>query len=325
MSVSLGDYRLRVQWNQRFGLGPKEVKKERVKSSNKTDAIYSCDYSGCTAGVPCAWIDGTRNSTSHKSLEILARNILCRVCNNNPGNDELCYNGADAAPDEEKYNKNRTAIVDGIAALNLTDKESKGIKNDEITCLQAIDLRNKHQNPGSSAASRQVWMSDEMVTIINNICNPTLDGVIKCCLGVFLVCGEYKPGATVCNLFMDKYCKDPKTRNSQACNCINSTLPQPECTDIRCTSNPNAYQTSNMLANKPCKTQFLNCQQIVQLGDNVKNVDVNNVQFDQKCSLTNQNAVKIPIFIYILIIVIVLGLAVVAYFVFRKKKVPKKV
>lgn len=85
-----------------------------------------------------------------------------------------------------------------------------------------------------------------------------------------------------CDSIMNGYCKSARGRNDELCACLNSDIPNPECTDQRCRLT-NAMKLSNML-NNTCSGNFITCQQFFNLSEDALNnlVDRNTIQ--QTCT-----------------------------------------
>jgi hypothetical protein len=105
----------------------------------------------------------------------------------------------------------------------------------------------------------------------------------------FLACKDANllAGGYACDKLMTEYCSDPKNKDSTICGCINSSLPFPQCVDIKCANKP-AYRTAEMMAE--CKNITVNdCRQIAaqvqNMGADAK-LNINNANFTMICGAT---------------------------------------
>jgi hypothetical protein len=130
---------------------------------------------------------------------------------------------------------------------------------------------------------------------IGFICNPpaslTSSQKVQCCLGnapasVQPICRNYGllPQSGSCDSTMRTICGDANNpalnAPTPACNCILSTVTQPQCFDPTCTAG-GAYVPSTMDTN--CADI---CQQIIQTGG-AESINVSENVFDQTCGTTN--------------------------------------
>jgi hypothetical protein len=89
----------------------------------------------------------------------------------------------------------------------------------------------------------------------------------------------------MCDSIIYNYCKTSDGEYDELCACINSTIPSPDCFDLRCRGS-GAFLPTNMIK-QPCPA-VLNCNQYITLGENAKNNVVNATQY-QTCGINAEN------------------------------------
>ena len=99
----------------------------------------------------------------------------------------------------------------------------------------------------------------------------------------------YTPASSKCDTWMAGFCK--KNLDDPVCACINSILPQPQCLDLKCSNNPRSYKNATMLGD--CKTTYVDCKQVYEIGKAGGDVNIDRNTLNQMCGNTiinDQNA-----------------------------------
>jgi hypothetical protein len=185
-------------------------------------------------------------------------------------NDCCRYAGSICDP-----NNRCTNACDGTCNLNGNVYDKGTIATGTYKCPDALNLIS-HPNQKGLVTNAQTVQTE---------CDPTQR--LKCCQADpsvnSTICGDFwgKNPDHKCDNIMLTYCNLYPT--DPLCNCINSTIPAPECADKTC-KNTNAMQITNML-NNSCTGNYMFCQQYINLDPAAKNNVIQKNVIEQNCNL----------------------------------------